>query len=61
MITPDNLKNITDYTDKEQLQILRDICGRIYIARNIALRQDVILNELSKIDKLFRDNSENFN
>jgi hypothetical protein len=61
MITPDNLKNITDYTDKEKLQILHDICLLIYIARNISLRHDIILDQLSKIDILFRDNSENFN
>jgi len=57
----EQFKHISDYSEKDQLIILTGIANRIYIARNIALRQDIILDELSKIDTLFRDNSENFN
>jgi len=57
----EKLKNILDYTPEEQLIILKDICGRIYIYRNIALNQEEVLAELATIDMLFRDNSENFN
>jgi len=42
-----------------QLMILKDICNRMYIARNITMSQDSIVDNLEKIDRLFRD--ENYN
>jgi hypothetical protein len=48
-----NLKFITEYKPLDQLEILRDIGNRIYIARHISLSQEGILDNLEKIDKLF--------
>jgi hypothetical protein len=48
-------KQIRDYTTSEQLTLLTDICNRIYIARNISLDQEKILEELQKIDCFFRE------
>lgn len=56
----DQLKNISTYSDQDQLMILSDLCHKIYIARNITLDTKTINDMLSRIDKLFRDN-ENFN
>lgn len=55
-----DLKEIVNYPSLEQLLILKDICNRIYIARNITLSQDSVIDNLEKIDRLFRDRS-NFN
>lgn len=55
-----NLKHVNSYSSLEQLTILKDICNRIYIARNIALSQKSIIENLEKIDTLFRD-KDNFN
>lgn len=52
-----DLKEIVEYPSLEQLLILKDICNRIYIARNITLSQDSVIDNLEKIDKLFRDRS----
>ena len=57
----EKLKNIVDYTAEEQLIILKDICARIYIYRNISLNRECVIEELKAIDMLFRDDSENFN
>ena len=57
----EKLKNIVDYTVEEQLIILKDICARIYIYRNISLNREGVIEELNAIDMLFRDDSENFN
>jgi hypothetical protein len=48
-----DLKLITKYEPLDQLEILRDIGNRIYIARHISLSQEEILDNLEKIDKLF--------
>lgn len=53
-------KVITDFSKEEQLAILKNICYQIYIARNITMSPDVIIEELEEIDRLFRDN-ENYN
>ena len=55
--TPDieDLKIITSYSSLEQLIILKDICHRIYIARNITSNQESIFESMKKIDKLFVD------
>jgi hypothetical protein len=54
-----DLKRIDKYDSLTQLMILKDICNRMYIARNITLSQDSIVDNLEKLDRLFRD--ENYN
>lgn len=49
-----DLNNINTYNSLKQLTILKDICNRIFIARNISMSQDCIIDNLEKIDKLFR-------
>lgn len=49
-----DLKRINKYDALTQLTILKDICNRIYIARAISMSQDSIIDNLEKIDKLFR-------
>jgi len=51
-----DLKSINKYDSLTQLTILKDICNRIYIARNISMSQDSIVDNLEKLDKLFRTN-----
>ena len=41
----------------EYLEKCKDICHRIYIAQNIALREDIILQQLKEIDKLMANNN----
>ena len=53
-------KTLHDFSKDEQLTILKDICNKIYIARNISMSYETIIENLEEIDKLFRDN-ENFN
>jgi hypothetical protein len=55
-----NSKTLQDFPSDEQLAILKDICNKIYIARNISLSHVTIIENLEEIDRLFRDN-ENFN
>lgn len=55
-----DLKRIDKYNSINQLMILKDICNSLYIARNIALSEESIVDSLEKIDKLFRDD-ENYN
>ena len=54
-----DLKRIDEYDSLTQLMILIDICNRMYIARNITMSQDSIVDNLEKLDILFRD--ENYN
>jgi hypothetical protein len=54
-----DLKRINKYNSLDQLTILKDICNRMYIARNIALSQDSMIDNLEKIDRLFRDENCN--
>jgi len=54
-----DLKRIDKYNSLDQLMILKDICNRMYIARNITLSQDSMIDNLEKLDRLFRD--ENYN
>ncbi len=54
-----DLKRIDKYDSLTQLMILKDICSRMYIARNITMSQDSMIDNLEKIDRLFRD--ENYN
>ena len=52
------ITSISDYPPTEALQILCTICNKIYIARNITLDQNAILEQLKEIDKLFRTNDK---
>lgn len=52
------MKKIHEYDTVEGYYVLKDICNRIYIARNIALSQEGVIKELEKIDALFRDGGE---
>ena len=54
-----DLKRIDAYDSATQLKILTDICNRIYIATNITMSQDSMIENLNKINRLFRD--ENYN
>lgn len=54
-----DLKRIDEYDSANQLMILKDICNAMYIARNITMSQDSMIDNLEKIDRLFRD--ENYN
>lgn len=54
-----DLKRIDEYDSATQLKILKDICNAMYIARNITMSHDSMINNLEKIDRLFRD--ENYN
>lgn len=51
-------KMIHEYTSAERLFVLDRICAEIYIARNISMDQKTILDNLVKIDKLYRTPSE---
>jgi len=55
-----DLTHINTYEPLVQLLILKDICHKIYINRNISMSQENIIDNLEKIDILFRDR-ENFN
>ena len=55
-----DLKRVDKYDSLNQLMILKDICNSIYIARNITLSEKSIVENLEKIDRLFRDD-ENYN
>ena len=61
MTVPDkeDLKRIDEYDSLTQLMILKDICNAIYIAVNITMSQDSMIENLNKINRLFRD--ENYN
>jgi len=55
------LTQIHNYTQEEQLVLLKHICHQIFIARNISMNQEVILANLSKIDTLFCTGPEDGN
>lgn len=55
------LTQIHNYTQEEQLVLLKHICHQIFIARNISMNQEVILANLSKIDTLFSIGPEDGN
>jgi len=57
----DKYKRIHQYTKEEQLIMLDNICAKIYIARNISMDHQEILDELSKIDKLYANPPEDGN
>ena len=49
---------IHEYTQEERLFVLNQICASIYIARNISMDQKTILDNLGRIDRLYRTPSE---
>lgn len=51
-------KMIHEYTSEERLFLLDRICAEIYIARNISMDQKTILDNLERIDKIYRTSSE---
>jgi hypothetical protein len=57
----DKYKRMNEYTKEEQLLLLDNICARIYIARNISMNHQAILDELGKIDKLYANPPEDGN
>jgi hypothetical protein len=50
---------ISELPKEEAFQTLMSICNKIYIARNITLSNDSILEQLKMIDKLFRTTNDN--
>lgn len=52
-------KQIWELPPEKALEVLKEICNRIYIARNITLNNDSILEQLKMIDKLFRTTNDN--
>lgn len=57
----DKYKRIHKYSKAAQLFILDSICAKIYIARNISMDRQSILDELSKIDELYANPPEDGN
>jgi hypothetical protein len=57
----DKYKRMNEYTKEEQLRMLDSICAKIYIARNISMDHQSILDEFSKIDKLYANPPEDGN
>lgn len=45
---------INKYDCLDQLLILKEICNKIYIARNISLDNEGVIEQLKEIDNLFR-------
>jgi hypothetical protein len=50
---------IADVSSRNGCEKLRSICNRIYIARNISLNPDIIIECLEEIDALFREENMN--
>ena len=55
---PKKLRMIHEYTKEEKLWMLNHICHNIYIARNISMDHQVVLDNLGIIDSLYRTPSE---
>ena len=58
----EDLYNVTQVyiKDRDYCKLLldcKDICNQIYIARNISMNNDSILDSLKKIDALMRENN----
>jgi hypothetical protein len=45
-----NHEPIKSLTQKEELQLLRDIISRMYVARNITLNSEAVLEQLRNLD-----------
>ena len=50
--------NNTDDLDRDIAEVCREICNKIYIARNITLDNNMIIKQLERIDYLLRDRNE---
>ncbi len=46
---------INEHDSLKQLLILKELCNKIYIARNISLSNDDVIRQLELIDNLFKD------
>ena len=46
---------IFDVSCEEQRLLLLDICRNIYLARNVSMSNEIILEEMKKLDCLFCD------
>jgi len=46
---------INNYNSLDQLLILKDLCNKIYIARNISLDNEGVISQLELIDNLFKE------
>jgi hypothetical protein len=46
---------INTHDSLDQLLILKEICNKIYIARNISLDNEGVITQLELIDNLFRE------
>jgi len=46
---------INKHDSLDQLLILKEICNKIYIARNISLDNEGVITQLELIDNLFRE------
>lgn len=56
-LTP-QLKLIHEYSDADRLFLLNQICAEIYIARNISMNHETVLDNLGRIDRLYRTPSQ---
>jgi len=48
------------YDSQTQLSKLKEVCNKIYIARNISLSQEGVIKQLEVIDTLFRSDNEDY-
>jgi hypothetical protein len=55
------LKHLHEYPEDEHLAILRHICGSIYIARNITMSEQLLLDCLRAIDILLANSPSDGN
>ena len=55
------LVQLHNYTPEERLVLLTHICHQIYMARNISLNQETIIDNLKKIDTIFCTGPEDGN
>ena len=46
---------INEHDSLKQLLILKELCNKIYIARNISLSHEDVIRQLELIDNLFKD------
>jgi hypothetical protein len=55
------LKRLHEYPEDEHLAILKRICANIYIARNITMSEQLVLDCLKAIDILLANSPEDGN
>lgn len=49
---------IHEYSVADRLFLLNQICAEIYIARNISSNHETVLDNLGRIDRLYRTPSQ---